>query len=520
MNSFTGTTIHFGGLPSRAGSGNLIPRKTVPEEYSNLTRHELVRRLQELEMAASRSSETAANDTAERLRAVVSTAVEAIITIDERGIIESFNVAAEKMFGYSAAEIIGRNVKALMPSPYHEHHDEYVGHYCQTGEARIIGIGREVVGRRKDGTVFPMDLSVGEVNLSSGRMFTGIARDITARKRVEAALKREHLFTTTILETAGALVVVLDRQGRIVRLNRACEQATGYSLAEVEGDDFVRRFTFSEDGTAARQELEALRDGEGPRQHENFIRTRDGQRRRVVWSNNVLLDENGEVEFVIGTGLDVTERRQLELEILEISDSEQRRIGRDLHDGLGQHLTALELLNQTLVGKLRKEAPALAEPAAGISRQIREIIRQTRLLSHNLSPVPLEADGLMIALGELAAGTAAMSGVSCDFVCTQHVLLPDADASTHLYRIAQEAVNNALKHAQAKQIHIALAEQTRSWEMRIEDNGRGIIAAEEKKPGLGLRMMRYRAELIGAALEIDSRPRKGTRVVCILPRKA
>jgi PAS domain S-box-containing protein len=174
------------------------------------------------------------HDTAERLRAVVNTAVEAIITIDERGIIESFNVAAEKMFGYRPDEVVGRNVSVLMPSPYHEQHDGYLANYCRTGEARIIGIGREVVGRRKDGTVFPMDLSVGEVHLSSGRMFTGIARDITARKQVEAALRREHHFTTTILETTSALVVVLDRNARIVRFNRACERATGFSFPEVE----------------------------------------------------------------------------------------------------------------------------------------------------------------------------------------------------------------------------------------------------------------------------------------------
>lgn len=495
----------------------------MANDYSKLSRPELVQRLQELEaagVAPEMPSDAALRDSTERLRAVVNTAVEAIITIDERGLIESFNAAAERMFGYTAAESIGKNVSMLMPSPYRENHDQYVDNYCRTGQARIIGIGREVVGRRKDGTVFPMDLSVGEVHLSSGRLFTGIARDITARKQVEAALKREHTFTATILDTSGALMVVLDREGRIVRFNLACEAATGFSFAEVRGDHFIQRFVPPDEEEVVTAVFRNLRDGAGPSEHENFIRTRDGRRRLVAWTNNVLTDEDGVVEYVIGSGIDVTERRRLEREIIEISDREQRRIGRDLHDGLGQHLTALELLNQTLAGKLKKEAPALVKPATDISRQIREVITQTRLLSHNLSPVPLDADGLMVALGELAAGTAAMSGIDCQFVCDEPSLLPDADAATHLYRIAQEAVNNALKHGRARRIRITLVQRSRSWEVCIEDNGRGFKPAEQGRSGLGLRMMQYRAQLIGAALEIDSEPRKGTRISCILSRKA
>ena len=113
-------------------------------------------------------------DSEERLRAILATAVEGIITIDEHGIIESFNLAAERIFGYRAAEVIGKNVSMLMPSPHREQHDSYLANYRRTGQAKIIGIGREVVGRRKDGTVFPMDLSVSEVRLAERRLFTGL----------------------------------------------------------------------------------------------------------------------------------------------------------------------------------------------------------------------------------------------------------------------------------------------------------------------------------------------------------
>ena len=129
-------------------------------------------------------------ESAAKTNAILDTAVDGIITIDERGIVESFNQAAERIFGFSASEVIGNNVNMLMPSPYREEHDDYLRHYRATGEKRIIGIGREVTGRRKDGSTFPMDLAVGEVQLSGKRLFTAVVRDVTDRKRAEKEAKR------------------------------------------------------------------------------------------------------------------------------------------------------------------------------------------------------------------------------------------------------------------------------------------------------------------------------------------
>lgn len=125
-----------------------------------------------------------------RLRGIVETAVDGIITIDEQGIIESFNPAAERMFGYAETEVLGRNVSILMPSPYREEHDAYLARYLRTGERKIIGIGREVVGQRQDGTSFPIELAVGETYVGGRRIFTGIARDVTERKRAMEEMYR------------------------------------------------------------------------------------------------------------------------------------------------------------------------------------------------------------------------------------------------------------------------------------------------------------------------------------------
>ena len=142
------------------------------------------------DITARRQAEDALRESEARLRAIVNTAVDGIITIDERGSIELLNPAAERLFGYAAQEIIGQNIKLLMPAPYREEHDGYLANYLRTGEAKVIGIGREVVGRRRDGTTFPLELAVSEIQLPARRLFTGIVRDITARQQAEEAQAR------------------------------------------------------------------------------------------------------------------------------------------------------------------------------------------------------------------------------------------------------------------------------------------------------------------------------------------
>ncbi len=170
-------------------------------------------------------------DSAERLRAILETAVEGIITIDERGIIESFNLAAEQIFGYQAKEVIGKNVSVLMPSPHREQHDTYLGNYLRTGHAKIIGIGREIVARRKNGTVFPMELSVSEVRLADRRLFTGFIRDITERKEAEKAL----LHYAALVESSDDAIIGKTLDGRVTSWNKGAEAVFGYTRREMLG---------------------------------------------------------------------------------------------------------------------------------------------------------------------------------------------------------------------------------------------------------------------------------------------
>ena len=371
-------------------------------DYADMTRAELLERLKSLEQSPGkdlssspeRTQEIAAGagDTEERLRAILQTAVEGIITIDDRGVVESMNPAAEKTFGYKAEEVVGKNVSMLMPDPYKAEHDSYLANYLRSGQARIIGIGREVVGQRKGGSVFPMDLAVSEVRLAHRRLFAGFVRDITEPKR-------------------------------------------------------------------------------------------------------------------------------LEREILEISDQERRRIGQDLHDGLCQHLAGIELMSQVLHQKLAERSKADANRAAEIARHVREAISQTRSLARGLAPVTLESEGLASAVRELAGNAEKMFGVVCRVECLEASPEIETEMATHLYRIAQEAVSNAVKHGKATEIRIRLEFKAERLTLSVLDNGGGIPEVLPRSDGMGLRIMRYRAGMIGGTLSAEKNPGGGTLVCCSVPTR-
>jgi PAS domain S-box-containing protein len=197
------------------------------KDYSRMSQAELI---EQIEARSLSPGSEALRDTEQRMRAILDTAVEGIITIDERGLIESINASAERMFGYTASEVKGQNVRVLMPSPYREEHDGYIANYLHTGRAKIIGIGREVVGCRKDGTVFPMDLAVSEVRLADRRLFTGFVRDITDRKRAELRQKVQYA-TVGALAESGSL-----SEGAPKVMGAIC-QVMGWSFGEFWGVD-------------------------------------------------------------------------------------------------------------------------------------------------------------------------------------------------------------------------------------------------------------------------------------------
>lgn len=450
----------------------------------------------------------------QRSRAVLETTVDGVITIGEDGMVRSFNPAAERIFGYVAEEVIGQNIRLLMPTPYREEHDSYIQNYTGTGVAKVIGIGREVEGLRKNGETFPLDLAVSEVNVDDERTFTGIVRDVAARKKVERALEEERVFVSAILNTAHALVIVLDHEGNIVRFNRACEVTTGYALEEVRGRSLWEVLIPADEAEATREIFfQQVRDKRRT-SHDNVIRTKDDNLRLVSWTNTVLTSATGKVEYVVGTGIDITDQQKAVEALVSISEDVRRLIGQELHDALGQQLTGISLLTKSLERRLRETGREEQEVATEITELVRNAVGDVRRLSHGLYPVELERHGLDAALEELAEANSRRSGVQCRYNHTPLHRKLGKTSALNLYRIAQEATTNALRHADAQQILIDLFPSGKSIHLVIRDDGVGFDAEREMTRGLGLSIMRYRAKLLGATVEIESTLNKGTTVTC------
>lgn len=340
-----------------------------------------------VEVTALKQAELAVSDREERLRAILNTVVDAVITIDRRGTITSVNPATERMFGYSEKEMIGRNVKMLMPSPHPEEHDGYIHNHRRTGQTKIIGTGREVQAHRKNGAIFPVELAVSAVNRMG--LFAGVIRDISVR-------------------------------------------------------------------------------------------------------------------------------RELETSVSEVSEREQNRIGQDLHDGLCQHLAGIEFRLFALSQSLLEKAAGMVPEVQELARLTGNAIDQTRDLAHGLSPLVLKPNGLMDALRELAAITTKAFPVSCSFHCPSPILINNNLVAMHLYRIAQEAVQNAVRHGRANVIVINLFTQNDRVVLGIKDDGIGFPKKPGKHRGMGLRIMQYRANIIAGSLVFEHGAEGGTTVICSL----
>lgn len=328
-------------------------------------------------------------------RAILETSVDAIITIDGNGEILSFNKAAVKMFGYSRSEVVGKNISILMPQPYRKKHDQYIQNYLDTGQKKIIGIGREVTAKKKDGTVFPIDLSVTEVKWGNERVFSGIIKDISEKKKL------------------------------------------------------VKR-------------------------------------------------------------------------VLEISDDERRRVGRELHDGLGQLLSGIRMVTENIARKLKARGVPGADEVLEIVGMIKEADQQARAISHGMIHLELEHKGLFLSLQNLCSRAEKMFDITCNISIVDCPLIDKYLLVLTFYRIAQEALNNAVKHGKAKNIHMRLTKTDGHISLIVDDDGRGFKKnfKIEESDGMGIQIMKYRAGLWGGSLDVSRTATDKTRVYCQVPEEA
>jgi two-component system, LuxR family, sensor kinase FixL len=321
----------------------------------------------------------------------------------------------------------------------------------------------------------------------------------------------------SMTQSVEEAIVVSDARGRVVFWNEGAETIFGYAEKDIVGKPLTLLIPMPSRGPRGEKLPQLLFSQASPvdgKTHELQGVFKGGRRFPVELS--LLTSTWGRSTFFMTVIRDITERKRLQKEILDISAREQQRIGQDLHDDLCQQLTAITLLSEVLEKKLVSKSAAEAKDAAEIHKLIAQSIVHTRLLAKGLLPVELEATGLMAALEDLSANTERIAHLSCRAREGKRVLIQRKEVAVHLYRIAQEAVTNAVKHAHARHIDISLTTENRFIVLSVEDDGVGLPKNYAAKNGLGLSIMNSRAETINATLRVERQRPGGTRLTCTL----
>jgi PAS domain S-box-containing protein len=336
------------------------------------------------------------------------------------------------------------------------------------------------------------------------------------RRSNELLRQSEERFRLLVDGVADYALVMLDSSGRVVSWNPGAERIFSLQPEEAIGRDAAAFYT--PEDVAKQKPAADLREAlqQGRYEDEGWRIRRFGE---LFWANVIttaLRDESNRPAGFAQVTRDITEMRSLEKELLEISDRQQMLIGHDLHDGIGQELTGIALLTQNLRQRLAAHNEAESIEAGRIAGLANRTLEQMRKLARGLAPVDLDPEGMETVLREMAMKVQASLGKPCTVTCRGIPHWSDHSVTLHLFRIAQEAVNNAVRHAKPKHIRIELDTMPSSVTLAVHDDGVGLPPAKGRRKGMGFSVMQYRSRLIGASLEIRSAS-GGTSVICTCP---
>ncbi len=480
-----------------------------------------------------------------RLDAIVQSAMDAIITVDSRQRIVLFNAAAEQVFGCSKADAIGSQLERFIPERFRGAHHAHVEQFARTGNtSRRMGLQSALWALRADGSEFPIEASISHARAGGQHLLTVILRDITERTSAarELVLAREEVRSSerhldAIVQSAMDSIITVDADQQIVLFNFAAEKMFGCSAAEALGSSLDRFIP------------QRLREGHHAHV-ERFARTGETSRRMGVRSVLSALRADG-TEFPIEASIsqatvggkklltvilhDITQRtraeerarlaaeelRELSLAMIEVREAERTRIARELHDELGQVLTALKMDVELFSSKIPPERVDLVEHAASMNRLLDSTVATTRRISSDLRPLVLDDLGLGAAAEWLVDGLAQRASIACDLkvdpACAE---LGEPHAST-LFRVMQESLTNVARHARATRVTVRLSRENGEAVLTVADNGIGMNPDARVKPdSFGLRGIRERMLLLGGTLTIAVNPAGGTIVSARLPMPA
>jgi PAS domain S-box-containing protein len=464
-----------------------------------------------------------------RFASLVQSSEDAIISTDLAGTIETWNPAAERLYGYTATETVGKPMTILAPPGGAS---EIERNILALRQGAAVG-PYDTQRLRRDGRMLDVSVTVSPIRDERGHVLgaSGIVRDITERKHTEDALRESEGRFRSVLDRMRLFGLGLNVEGRVAYCNDYLLEMTGWSRSEVFGADWLSQFLPPDTPVIAAFRF-AMEMGEIPAQYVSDIITRDGGRRRVQWNNTLVRDDEGTVTGVVGIGEDVTERNrvveelrrsQAELRALaqrlnSLREDEHTRMARELHDGLGQALTALRLDLAWLARRLPDASPAVRQKIGAMTAIVDDTIETGRSIVAELRPPILDDLGLAPSLEWYVHRFAKRAGLKCEWDPGPAELFVDRDVAVVAYRIVQEALTNVARHAEAKCVAVQLGEEDGELTVEIRDDGRGISEQASANPrSLGFVGMRERALARGGSLEVSRLPEGGTSVRLTIP---
>ncbi|WP_165066805.1 PAS domain-containing sensor histidine kinase [Paludisphaera rhizosphaerae] len=434
-----------------------------------------------------------------------------ISRLDDSLILE-VNPAWESLFGLPPDQAIGRKLSELIVQVAPLDHERVLTHLSEHGSIR----GIELSVLQSSGAIRHASLSCDRIEIGEREYMLTIVRDLTRQKLIEEALNQREARLTAILDAEADAIMTIDQRSIIETVNSAADRMFGYEPGELIGESLSRLLANPFDKLSEGHSADATDCSLG---RQRWAR-REGVARRKNGTSFPIesaVSEMGHGRRYTVVIRDASLRKDLEREVVEVAYREQRRIGQDLHDMIGQELTALSILAGELSDTMETVPRDANELAGRLTRGLQRCQNQLRVVIRGLLPVPAEQDGLMLALADLSERVCRDNQLVCTFECHSPVAIVDNLVATHLYLIAQEAVHNAVKHARPRTIRIVL-EARDGVVLRVEDDGRGLVPLEKDLRGLGLRIMKNRAAILAARLTISPGVHGGTVVTCRLAR--
>jgi len=451
-------------------------------------------------------------------RALIENSADRVVLIAKDATIRYASPSTKRILGFEIEEMYGTDAflwvhpqdHAIMRRRFKELLERPGG--TMTGQYRAL---------QKDGGWLWMEATA--TNLLDDPSVAAVVineRDISERKEAESELMR----FADIIESSNDAIISADPEGLIISWNPAAERIFGYGLDEILGksvDLLVPhewRKTFSELRNAALRK-------KGSEDVETLLVHKNGRKINVSLTLSPIRDRDGATTGFSQIVRDITDRRRLEKEILEISDREKQRIGQDLHDDLCQHLVGISLVANALHEELARDGIKQAEDARQVVEMVRHAVEHARSLARGLSPLNLVDTGFITNLEMLVSSTEQIFRVPCAFECQEPFYVKNGAVAIHLYRIAQEALHNAVKHSCASRVIVSLEVTENAVVVSVKDDGIGFaqggcrVRESELSGGLGMHTMQYRARIIGATLDFESVLGCGTRVICRVPKR-